>query len=422
MNLLNRLNKQHILLAGIALLAIGLLANQWVLTALLSSDGQLSPRSVVIIWLFDITLIIVGLVLIISRSLGTLFNVFVGVALTVLLLIGLEKIVFYRLNHPPPAPVEAAEVESPAVPPPPAERREGSYTQGYFFDDELLGYKPKPNAQVDSVKLLGDEMVYNVVYSTDAYSRRITPGQDLPERNKHLIFFGDSFTFGEGVEDNETLPYYLSQLAPEYRAYNYGFSGYGPQQMLATLQSDAITAQIPEKEGIGIYVFIDAHVERAIGSMYVHNAWGAEMPYYTVVWSGNVEKQGNFTTGRPVTANLYQWLGDTEFARYYNLNIPGTLRAGHYWTTARIIAEARDTYKEKFNSDQFYVVVYPDEGDYLEDIGPYFEEFGLKVLNYDEWLKLDPDEGLAFKGDGHPTGKANRIVAQWIAADLGLAE
>ena len=236
----------------------------------------------------------------------------------------------------------------------------------------------------------------------------------------HLLLVGDSFTFGEGVQDNETLPYYVSQLAPEYRAYNYGFSGYGPQQMLATLQSETITAQVPEKEGIGIYVFIDAHVERAIGSMYVHNAWGAEMPYYTVNWSGDVERQGNFTTGRPITSSLYQWLGTTEFARYYNLNIPGTLRAGHYWTTARIIAEARDTYKDKFNSDQFYVVVYPDEGDYFEDIGPYFEEFGLKVLNYNEWLKLASDEGLALKGDGHPTGKPNQIVAQWIANDLGL--
>ena len=38
--MLNRLNKQHILLLGIALFAVGLLANQWLLTALLSSDGQ----------------------------------------------------------------------------------------------------------------------------------------------------------------------------------------------------------------------------------------------------------------------------------------------------------------------------------------------------------------------------------------------
>jgi hypothetical protein len=51
---------------------------------------------------------------------------------------------------------------------------------------------------------------------------------------------------------------------------------------------------------------------------------------------------------------------------------------------------------------------------------PHFEQFGLKYLNYDERVKLNIDEGLAIKGDGHPTGKAHRLVAGWIAADLDL--
>jgi hypothetical protein len=67
------------------------------------------------------------------------------------------------------------------------------------------------------------------------------------------------------------------------------------------------------------------------------------------------------------------------------------------------------------------VLIYPDEGDYVEDMIPYFEQFGLKYLNYDERMKLKIDEGLAIKGDGHPTGKAHQIVAGWLVADVGLA-
>jgi hypothetical protein len=204
--------------------------------------------------------------------------------------------------------------------------------------------------------------------------------------------------------------------------YNYGLSGYGPQQMLARLHSGSLPAEVPEANGIAIYVFIDAHVERAIGSMYVYNAWGDDMPYYTATLSGQLERHGSFRTGRPVLSSLYEWLGQTEFAHYYNLNIPGKLSAGDYWLTARIIAEARDEFMRQYPAGQFYVAIYPDEGDYFESIEPYFDEFGLKILNYDEWLKLDAAQGTAFVGDGHPTGKANRQVAGWIVQDLGIGQ
>jgi hypothetical protein len=284
----------------------------------------------------------------------------------------------------------------------------------------LLGYKPGASTRANSIKKQGDEVIYSVVYTIDENNRRVTPYQNPSNPNKFLLLFGDSFVFGEGVEDDQTLPFHLSQLATEYRVYNYGFSGYGPQQMLARLEQPTFSSEISETDGLAVYMFIDAHVERAIGSMYVYNAWGADMPYYTVNWRGELEQQGSFRTGRPVLSTLYSRLAETEFARYYNLNIPGRLRKGHYWLTARIIAEARDEFLQHYPDGQFYVAVYPDEGDYFEDIAPYLAEFQLKVLNYDEWLKLEAETGTAIKGDGHPTGTAHKQVAEWITQDLGL--
>jgi hypothetical protein len=113
-------------------------------------------------------------------------------------------------------------------------------------------------------------------------------------------------------------------------------------------------------------------------------------------------------------------LGQTEFAKYYNLNIPAPLFDQHYALAVRIIAEARDAFQTQYNSDQFYVVIYPDEGDYFEDMQSHLEAAGLKLLNYDEQLKLDVDQGLAIEHDGHPTGNAHEIVAGWLADDLNL--
>lgn len=410
---LNR--RQTVLSIGLILIGAGLVFNEWLLRVLFSVDGVLEPRSVVIIWAFDLTMLLIGLVLALSRSFARLFDLFVGLGITALMIFGAEKL-FYRLNHPQPPPGAIL------APPAPNVHYEGSYTQDFFRPDDLLGYRPRPEARVTSIKKSDNDSIYEVIYSIDEYQRRVTPVENRNRRTKFLLFFGDSFVFGEGVNDDETFPFYVSQLATGYQPYNYGLSGYGPQQMLAKLQSDELPAEVLEKEGIAIYTFIDAHVERAIGSMYVYNAWGDKMPYYATGRRGKLVRKGNFTTGRPLLSALYGWLEKSEIADYYDVNIPGELKDRHYAFAVRIIAAARDAFRAKFHSDQFYVVIYPDEGDYFEEMEPHFIQAGLKILNYDEALKLDPAQGLAIAGDGHPTAKAHQIVARMIVADLALGD
>src|SRR5439155_3453419 len=132
-----------------------------------------------------------------------------------------------------------------------------------------------------------------------AYGRRVTPIAGCSScRTKFLLFFGCSVAFGSGVKDTETVPFYASQFAPAYRAYNYGIPGYGTQQVLARLQSEKIDQEVNEKNGILIYVFIDHHVRRVIGSLDTIR-WGASWPYYTLDASDNLVRKGTFTSGRP---------------------------------------------------------------------------------------------------------------------------
>lgn len=411
------LSKSQCLITGLCLIAVGLIANEWVLTALLSADGILSLRNVILIWLFDAFAVSTGLMLAIFRSTGKTLEFWVGIALTAAIIWGAEK-AFYRLNHPPASPPDPN--APPAEPAPPPPYHQGTYTEGFFIDDPLVGYLPAPNSQVNSTKRTTEGIIYDVTYTIDEYSRRVSPLQNPGNRPNFLLVFGGSFVFGEGVNDDQTLPSYLGQLAPAYQPYNYGVSGFGPQQMLAKLQSDDLPREVPQSEGIAVYVFIDAHVERAIGSMFIYNAWGARMPYYYRNRQGDLVRKGDFRTGRPFVSALYYILGQSEIARYFKVNIPPRLTDKHYAFTAQIIAEARDTFKAKYHSDRFYVLVYPDEGDYFEDMEPHFKAYGLNVLNYDERMKLDADAGLGIAGDRHPTGKAHQIVAEWVVEDLNL--
>ena len=128
----------------------------------------------------------------------------------------------------------------------------GRYNNGFFLKDTLLGYKPKPNIKTSSVKKYGEQTLYSVAYSIGEDGYRITPGRN-EERNKFILFFGCSFTFGEGVNDNETMPYFVSSVASTHQVYNFGFCGYGPQQMLAKLTDDKILQEVKEKSGVLVY-------------------------------------------------------------------------------------------------------------------------------------------------------------------------
>lgn len=55
-----------------------------------------------------------------------------------------------------------------------------------------------------------------------------------------IITIGDSYTFGEGVSDNETYPYYLQEITPNTEVMNLGIHGYGHDQMLIFLKEEII--------------------------------------------------------------------------------------------------------------------------------------------------------------------------------------
>lgn len=60
------------------------------------------------------------------------------------------------------------------------------------------------------------------------------------ENKPRLLILGDSFTFGDGVNNNETYPYYLQQKLPDAEVINFGVHGYGHDQMLIYLKEEGV--------------------------------------------------------------------------------------------------------------------------------------------------------------------------------------
>jgi hypothetical protein len=60
-----------------------------------------------------------------------------------------------------------------------------------------------------------------------------------PDKTRILIL-GDSFTFGEEVNDTETFPYYLQQKLPDAEIINFGVKAYGQDQILIYLLEEGL--------------------------------------------------------------------------------------------------------------------------------------------------------------------------------------
>jgi hypothetical protein len=63
---------------------------------------------------------------------------------------------------------------------------------------------------------------------------------EKPLGTLRILTFGDSFTFGEEVGDDQTWPYLLEKLLPGSEVINFGVHGYGHDQMLLYLREEGI--------------------------------------------------------------------------------------------------------------------------------------------------------------------------------------
>ena len=80
-----------------------------------------------------------------------------------------------------------------------------------------------------------DEVIYKVTYTIGPNNLRKT--QRVNENENLLIrYFGGSFVFGEGLNDNETLSFYTQLTAKNIESQNLGFHGHGVHNALKLLE------------------------------------------------------------------------------------------------------------------------------------------------------------------------------------------
>lgn len=297
------------------------------------------------------------------------------------------------------------------------------YKRGIVADEDL-GYKLIPNLSITTTKITAGEIIYTATYTTDSQGRRIVPNSSGREHLQQFIaFFGCSFTFGEGVNDEDTLPNKVAEQMPEYMVYNYGVPGYGPQLMLAMLQSGDIARTIPQRKGIIVYIFFHDHINRAAGRMSCAIRAGKHFPCYEIC-DGVLERRGNFDTARPTRLNLMTFLNHSGIVRYFWLDFP-PLRSYHYKLTAQIIAESNRLFKSQFDDISFYVLVYPTVPALNKDpalLFAYLKNTEVQIIDCHAFPYDRQKHALHNQYDFHPSPLLHKIMAEILVSKLKVTE
>jgi hypothetical protein len=285
---------------------------------------------------------------------------------------------------------------------------------------ERSSVKFQPNQPFDDRLLVDGKVVYDVTYSINDVYRRETPGTASTDAQSHLLFFGCSFTFGQGLEDAETLPAVVARSFPDVHVANYGGPGEGPQNTLHLLLDPNITHRHEGKSVTVVYTYLPVHVLRTIGSMAVITGYGRDHPCYRPDANGGFTYRGTLSTWRPRVTAMYDLLQHEQVLKYFKQDWPILYTDSDLDFTFSLLAACRDLANEHWDVKRFVVVFYPAYHDDLtawKRAAAAAKRAGIEYLDYSNlfqgrWKNFE----LPF--DRHPTAGANEELGRELSIAL----
>ncbi len=284
--------------------------------------------------------------------------------------------------------------------------------------DPTLGYRPVANTRVKARETFDGKTVFDVVYTILPDGTRAT--QPAPVGADTYIFLGDSFMFGEGLADGDTMPaQFAREAGSKVHAVNFSASGWGPNHWVRALEAGMLDKHRSEPVKAVVTWIIPAHLARVTGD----GSWLASSPRYELD-QGKPRFTGSFTQ--------YRWSHPLEGLRYV---------AGEQFSFVNAIGERqrqsdqgalfialmqrmRELAREKFNAPLIVVYSWLEDSSWPEDnVSPSthsqlvqlmdrLRQQRVPMLFVDHETKGYENADLQIPHNGHPSAFANGLVAR----------
>ena len=287
-------------------------------------------------------------------------------------------------------------------------------TRGFTVPEPVIGWGPRTFrcSFTRRVSIRGTgRVIYDVNYSINR--DLIRPTRSC-KSGPTVAFFGCSLTFGQGVNDNETMPQYVSDaFGDNLRVLNLGFPGYGPQQFLRELETGHFDHVVGPKPKLFVFMTTPWHIIRSSCKA----SWVMDGPRYRLV-DDKVVYQGVCYTG--LARWLKQWAQHSAAFRLFIQPRLEQINHADVDLYIRIMLAAVDLAKTKYGAPTLIPFIRAPEA-YLRPTGFSNDEIirrlrdgGADVVDVSLDKQQAAGEPVIIKGDDHATGLGNHLRATWI--------
>ena len=272
--------------------------------------------------------------------------------------------------------------------------------------DPLIGWKLPPDAVLQEQH---DE--YSITIRGNRQGFRSAHDFDSPTPLKKLVFLGDSYTFGSGVEGGETFAAHLETRVADARSYNFGIGAFGVDQMWMTLRHYAM----PLRPDVVVLSFIRYDLDRSLSAYRRDHIWRSKPTF-----------QFDGDTLVPMTADdrpsairrsLHQELRLYRLWRKLENSLSRNYAVGYRWRLNRAIFEQiRDDCQEQ-NVPLLVVHIPINRRKPTPMFQREFADMGIEYLDLTPGLPTDADR-LYFPRDRHLNVAGHRFAAEAILKRL----
>lgn len=250
------------------------------------------------------------------------------------------------------------------------------------------------------------------VYTTDHHGLRITPS--AVSDAQVVLAVGCSYTFGQGVADNETYPYVLGErLYPRFQVYNFGCMGYGVHHLYALVQSGVLTNVMGGRTpSYIVYLAIPDHIRRALGAY----DYTLHSPCYLLddgkpIYAGeHWDVRARQTVRNQLRkSHLYGLVSKAWRAR--------PLSRENLELLAALVTQSRRELLQRWPKLQF-IVLFWDYGPQAREQLAALQNVGIDVIPVSRVLPelgRHPERYALGPGDYHPNSLAYRMIGDYLA-------
>lgn len=283
--------------------------------------------------------------------------------------------------------------------------------------DPELGFRPAPNSQVVNTATLGPHTVYRQTYHFDADGARVTP--PAPPGADTYLFVGDSFTFGQGLPDDETLASEFARLNDQkVRAVNLGVPGASVNQLIRAFD----TGQFDRYEGQRVKAVITWLIPAQLARVTGEGSWLGATPRYELD-DGRLRHTGSFNEYRlshPLAGLRYLLGQQFPFVDAIGMKQRQEEQVELY---VAMLARLQKDVRAKFDAPLIAVYSWPDEQSkpgygtsefaqpMLVEVLSRVRALGIPLVSVNALTDNIPVEKLLIPHDGHPTAYTNRLIA-----------